>query len=200
MQTKRQQTEATTRRILAAARELFTSNGYAGTSTEQVVIKAGVTRGALYHHYRNKEALFEAVFFELQEEIGTRISQSGASEKDLWVDLVLGCCVFLDACCEPSVRQIVILDAPAVLGTAAWRGADERYSTHQLRNCLQMLAEKGDLSEIDVDMATDMLNGALNEAALAIGASPDPRSAYKEATKVLDRLITGISKGNYRAR
>ena len=87
-----------------------------------------MTRGALYHHFKNKQALFEAVFMELQAEIGERIGDGADQHSDPWARLLASCTAFLAACIEPTVRRIVIQEAPAVLGPAAWRLADEKFS------------------------------------------------------------------------
>lgn len=187
-------TAATTRRLLNVAREAFTQKGYAAASIEQIVTEAGVTRGALYHHYKDKKALFEAVFIELQKEIGQRIAKSGRKQPDLWKGLLLGCREFLQACTEPAIRQIVILDGPAVLGPEPWREADETHSTHLLRAHLRILIQHEVLVRVDPDILTTLLNGALNEAALLIAASENPGKAFAAAWTTFEQMIGGLKR------
>lgn len=190
--TNLEQSEATTRRMLDIAQTLFTSKGYADTSVEEIVSLTGVTRGALYHHFKNKDALFEAVFLDLQRQVGERIAQAGSQSLDLWESLFLGCREFLAASAEPAIRRIVILDSPSVLGIDAWRSADEQSSTYQLRAGLRELSAAGEIGQLDPDMVTAMLNGALNDAALQIGASSEPEVAFRAACDTLRALLAGI--------
>ena len=187
-------TAATTRRLLDVAREAFTQKGYAAASIEQIVTEAGVTRGALYHHYKDKRALFEAVFIELQKEIGQRIEKAGRKQPDLWKELLLGCREFLLACTEPAIRQIVILDGPAVLGPEPWREADETHSTHLLRAHMRNLIKQEVLVRVDPDILTALLNGALNEAALLIAVSENPNKVYAAACITFERMIGGLKR------
>src|SRR4051794_27900843 len=124
---KRTQAErrtATRRALLDAGRALFAQHGFAGTPREDIVTRAGVTRGALHHHFGRKEDLFRAVFEELEAELGERIMIAAVAGADPLAQLRLGCQAFLDAALDPAFQRIVLLDAPAVLGWEAWREAD----------------------------------------------------------------------------
>src|SRR5690242_14501434 len=120
--------EATRRRLVSAARTLFGARGYADVGTEEIVRAAGVTRGALYHQFRDKADLFAAVAEEVEAEVTERVA-AGASEAAAGPlgELRRGVRLFLDACAEPEVERIILLDAPAVLGWAAWRDLAARY-------------------------------------------------------------------------
>lgn len=190
--TKVQQAEATTRHLLDVAREAFTERGFAGTNVEAIAAAAGVTKGALYHHFSNKEALFRAVFLELQAEIGARIRKEDAVTPDPWEGLILGCRAFLAAAREPAVQRIVLQDAPSILGSDAWRAADEENSTYQLRDRLRHLSTLGYIGTIDPDMLTSMINGALNDAALLIADSSNPKRGLSLAYETLDALLKGV--------
>ena len=113
--------EATRRRLVTAARTLFGARGYADVGTEEIVRAAGVTRGALYHQFRDKADLFAAVAEEVEAEIAERIAGAAGVEADPVGALRAGARLFLDACAEPEVERIILLDAPAVLGWEAWR-------------------------------------------------------------------------------
>src|SRR6476620_523264 len=113
--------EATRAALIAAARELFAARGYAGVGTEEIVQRAGVTRGALYHHFTGKDDLFRAVYERVEQELTQRIVTEVPLVGDPVAVLRGGTAVFLDACLEPEVQQICLLDAPAVLGYDEWR-------------------------------------------------------------------------------
>ena len=190
--TKAEQTEATIERLISVARRLFAERGYARTATEDIVAAAEVTRGALYHHFPGKEALFGAVFLRLQAEIGERIEAASSLHDDRWSQIIAGCRAFLQAACEADIRQIVLLDGPAVIGPVAWRQADERNATFRLRRALSELNDAAGGDAIDVEVTTELLNGALNEAALWIAEAPDRNAAFNRANAAYLRLIGAL--------
>src|SRR5919204_3047146 len=125
--TKAKQAEATRAALLAAARELFAQRGYGAVGTGEIVQRAGVTRGALYHHFSGKEDLFRAVYEELERELVERIATEAAAAGDPLAALRAGADVFLDACQDPAVSRIALVDAPSVLGWEQWREIGVRY-------------------------------------------------------------------------
>src|SRR5690349_11737183 len=130
---------ATRRALVAAARPLFAERGYGEVATEEVVQRAGVTRGALYHHFAGKQELFAAVYEEVERELTERIVRDVPLEGDPDPIGVLrrGMAAFLDACLEPEVQRIALLDAPSVLGWEAWRAVGERYGLGSIQAALQ---------------------------------------------------------------
>src|SRR5688572_15051877 len=118
--------EATRAELIRAARALFAERGYAGVGTEEIVAGAAVTRGALYHHFSDKRDLFRAVHEELEQELVASIGDRIAGIEDPWELIVTGVRAFLDACTDPALRRIALLDAPAVLGWEEWREIDAR--------------------------------------------------------------------------
>ena len=133
-----ERSEATRAALVAAARPLFAARGYAGVGTEEIVRAAGVTRGALYHQFADKRGLFAAVFEQVEADVTERTARaavaSGAS--DPLAVLRIGALGWLEACSEPEVQRIVLLDGPAVLGWAAWREIGMRYALGPSRtNC-----------------------------------------------------------------
>ena len=190
--TKARQSEVTTARLVAVARALFAERGFARTATEDVVAAADVTRGALYHHFKGKQALFEAVFLQIQAEIGERIEAAAGAHAELWPRIMAGCRAFLEMACEPDVRQIVLRDAPSVLGIEAWRLADERNATFRLRRSLGELDRAHGGRSFDAEVTTVMLNGALNEAALWLAGISDPREALERAVCAFERLTSSL--------
>src|SRR5436305_2161020 len=144
--TKAAQREATTAALISAARELFAQRGYAGVGTEEIVQRAGVTRGALYHHFRGgKEDLFRAVLVQISAEIVQKVAQAAASTDDPWEALVLGSEAFLDACAAPEVQRIVLIDGPSVLGWDVRRAIDADYGLGLLEAALKRAMDAGRL-------------------------------------------------------
>jgi AcrR family transcriptional regulator len=192
--TKAAQTEATTRKLIDIAREQFATQGYANTATEEIVRLAGVTRGALYHHFGSKEGLFRAVVESVQADIGARVDAAAGASGDAWGELIDGCRAFLMAALDPHARQIVLIDAPAVLGWEAWRAMDEANSMALLRASLAELVAAGILAPLPLDALTRLLSGAMNEAALWIANAPDPDAALDAAMSALEALLSGIRR------
>src|SRR3954467_10514192 len=124
---KAEQAEATRARLLRVSRDLLARRGYAGVATEEIVRRAKVTRGALYHHFRDKKDLFRAVHEQLERELVESIGQQIAGIQDARELIDTGIRSFLDACTDPALAQISLIDAPSVLGWAEWREVDARY-------------------------------------------------------------------------
>jgi AcrR family transcriptional regulator len=137
--------EATRRRLVAAARTLFTERGYAGVGTEEIVQAAGVTRGALYYQFRDKSDLFAAVAETVHAEIAQRITAGAQADgpTDPMAALHAGVQRFLEVCADPAVERIILLDAPAVLGWHAWRDLADRYGLGLLQHALQAAIDAG---------------------------------------------------------
>jgi AcrR family transcriptional regulator len=189
---KADQSEGTRRQLLDVARRLFAERGYAGTATEEVVRQAGVTRGALYYHFRDKRALFRAVVEDVQSELRERIQAAAAAPADPWERLRAGLHAFLDACREPAVQRIVLLDAPSVLGWAEWRELDARYGFGLLQGALQGLRDAGLLDPQPIEPLAHLLLGALSEAGLVIAEAEDAQAARDAVGMALDRLLRGL--------
>lgn len=193
--TKAAQREATTRQLIEIAREHFTRDGYASAATEEIVAQAGVTRGALYHHFGSKEGLFLAVLHEVQREVAEQVSTAADSAGDNgWDVLKAGCRAFLEASLAPQVRRILLVDAPAVLGWEAWRQADAEGAFPLLREGLAQFQQEGALQGLSVDALAHLLSGAMNEAALWVSQSDQPDAALEAAVTSLDALIDGLRR------
>jgi AcrR family transcriptional regulator len=191
--TQAERTSATRRALLDAARDQFAERGYAGTGREQVAAAAGVTRGALHHHFGTKEGLFRAVVEELEADLADQVATAAMAGTDPVDELRRGCLAFLDACLEPAMRRIVLLEAPAVLGWDAWREIDARYGLALVRSGLAGALGQVGLDAAAVDPLAHLLLGALNEAALLVATAEDPVRAREEVGRtvalVLDRLL-----------
>src|SRR5215467_7419516 len=188
--------EATRQRLVAAARELFGARGYAGVGTEEIVRAAGVSRGALYHQFRDKADLFAAVAEQIEAEIAERIAaDASAAAADPAGALRTGVRLFLDACAEPDVERIILLDAPAVLGWEAWRDLAGRYGLGLVQLALQTAMDAGTIVPQPVAPLAHVLIGALNECALYIARAGDPPAAREQCTAIFDRILRGITPG-----
>jgi AcrR family transcriptional regulator len=191
--TKAGQREATTAALVAVARELFAERGYAGVATEEIVQRAGVTRGALYHHFRGgKEDLFHAVLVQISAETVKRIADAATATDDPWDALVLGCEAFLDACASPEVQRVVLIDAPSVLGWDVRRAIDADYGLGLLEAALQRAMDAGRIQPGSALSLAHVLAGALDEAAMVVARADDPLVAREEMGRTLRRLLEGL--------
>ncbi|WP_067965632.1 TetR/AcrR family transcriptional regulator [Nocardiopsis trehalosi] len=187
--TKAQQREETSRALVAAARRLFARHGYAAVALEEITAAAGVTKGALYHHFGSKAGIFRAVVAEVQHEVGERVAAAADAEPDPWDRLVTGCREFLAAGADPEAHRIMFVDGPAVLGWDAWRRIDEASSERHLAEQLAALAEAG-IVRGPVAPLVHLLSGAMNEAALWLAQSPegDPDETADALVRMLEAL------------
>lgn len=190
--TKAQQREATTARLLEVACEVFTRDGYANTATEEIVQRAGLTRGALYHHFGSKEGLFRAALEHLQRRVAQQVDSATIPHDDLWEQLIAGSIAFLQASLDPQVQRVMLIDAPAVLGWSLWRELDAQNSMKSLHDALSSLIEQKRLTDIPLDALTHLLSGAMNEAALWIAQSEDQVQAFDEAADALRHLLGAL--------
>ena len=163
--------------ILRAARELFADGGYADTSTADVVERAGVTRGALYHHFTDKSDLFRAVFTDVTVELNDSVIRAALAHTDALAALRGGCEAMLQFCARPEYRQISVLDAPAVMGMEEWQRLDSSVGMSSFRAGLDLLHQQGYLDATPDHATTVLLFGALTEAAIAVArGGPDAPS------------------------
>jgi AcrR family transcriptional regulator len=191
--TKAGQSEATTGALVAAARELFAERGYANVGTEEIVQQAGVTRGALYHHFRGgKEELFRAVVVQLSAETAGKVRAVARAIEDPWDALVEGIDAFLDACATAEVQRILLVDGPAVLGWDVWRAIDADYGLGLLEDALGRAIEANRLPPQPTRPAAHVLLGALDEAAMVVARADDPHAARAEMGQTVHRLLEGL--------
>ena len=190
--TQAERSEATRSALIGTARRLFAQRGYAGVGTEEIVRAAGVTRGALYHHFDGKGGLFRAVFEQVESELAARFAAEALSKPDAWEAMVAGLELFLDVCREPEVRQIALIDAPPVLGWAAWREVESRYSLGLIRAGLENLIQAGLTRPQPVDPLAHAILGMLTEAGLYVANADDADAAKAEMEEVLRRMLDGL--------
>jgi AcrR family transcriptional regulator len=181
--------EATRQELVEAATRLFAERGYEDTSIEAVLGEAGVSRGALYHHFAGKEALFEAVLEEVERGVAQAVVDAVTGVTDPVAALRQGTKAWLELTTDPVVRRISLVDAPAVVGWEKWRGIDERHGFGLTKHALESLAEAGHVRPELVDVLAHVLLAALVEVALLIARSDDPAAARKAGEAAIDRLL-----------
>jgi AcrR family transcriptional regulator len=190
--TKAGRAEATRTQLLKVANHLFGTRGYEATSIEEVLARAGVSKGALYHHFASKEALFEAVFIESERDCMRQVSAAAMTETDHVERLRAGCQKWLDLVMDRQVRRIAVIDGPAVLGWQRWREIDEQYAFGMTKKSLQLAMEAGRIRQQNADMLAHMTTGMLGEAAMLIARAPDPKAAREEARDLINRMIDAL--------
>jgi AcrR family transcriptional regulator len=190
----RRETEARATReaLIEAALELFTERGYAAVGTEEIVARAKVTRGALYHHFEDKRDLFRAVFQRVEGGLMERIGARMKAASDPWELMLNGMRSFLDACEEPAVKQVALTDAPSVLGWQEWREIDNRHGLGLTRTALEGAVAAGVLRPIAVEPMAHLFVAALSEAAFVIAYANRPRKARAEVEEALLHLVEGL--------
>jgi AcrR family transcriptional regulator len=189
------QAEATRSLLVEVARQNFTEHGYAATSIDDIIQQAGVARGALYHHFSGKEALFRAVYETVEGEVVSRVMQAAASQSSPWEAVRAGLSAFLDACLEPAFRRIVILDSVSVLQAKVMEVGIDPVELPMLRTVLSPLLRTSTFDGMAIDSLAYVALGGLYGASLYIARASDPRAARAEVDRVLDSLITGLLGG-----
>jgi AcrR family transcriptional regulator len=187
---KVEQGRVTRERLIATATRLFAEHGYDRTSIEAVLQDADVSRGALYHHFGNKEALFEAVLEGVETKIQEVIVAAAITSSDPVQALRTACRTWVRLAGDPTIQRIAIIDAPAVVGWQKWREIDGRHNFGMIRGTLEAIAATGRISKDSVDLLAHLLLAALLEAALVIAHSDGPGGDRQEA--VLDEFITRL--------
>lgn len=186
-----QQKEQTRQALIREGRRLFATLGYNGVGLSEIVSAAGVTKGALYHHFDGKVSLFRAVLEQVQREVAQRISANADAQADPWSRLTTGCDSFLDVTADPDIQRIMLIDGPAVLGWDTWRTIDEEASVQHLKQALTELMEAGIIRRQPLSPLTHLLSGAMNEAAHWLAQSANPRD-LAETKAVLRQILEGL--------
>ena len=205
-----EQGDATRAELLTAARRLFGQRGYAQTSLADIVDEAGVTKGALYHHFDSKRDAFMRVFEQVQDEIGTRsfvvhLDHEGTdgtppairelseeTNDQVWAHLVHGCRTYIESHLAPQVQRIVLFDGRAVLPWEDWHRIHGEHSGVLLRADLRRAMRRGIVAPLPLPTLATMLAGALIEGALWAAQAEDPSTAVEEAMTVVERLLAGL--------
>ena len=186
--TKAEQTRRTRRAILDRARHLFAAQGYAATGTEEIISELGVTRGALYHQFGDKQGVFKAVIVEAYDEITAHIQAQILPLTTNWEQLIVGCKAFLEVAQQAEMRRLVFIEAPAVLA------ADDLVQIDQtgfglLQASIQLAVQEGELDVVDAEGFAHLVNGSLNELAAWVAQSEDPQR-LATAQALVEALLT----------
>jgi AcrR family transcriptional regulator len=192
--TQEERSAATRDALISAASKLWGLRGYAEVGTPEIVTAAGVTRGAMYHQFADKAALFsevvEAVEQDVMARMATLVAKSGATTPAEAIRAAVD--AWLEVSGDPEVRQLILLDAPSVIGWAAFRDVAQRYSLGMTEQLLTEAMRSGQLAHQPVRALAHVLIGALDEAAMAIATADDPKRARRETEEVLHRLIDAM--------
>jgi len=192
--TQVERSQATRADLIAAARRLFARRGYADVGTEEIVRAAGVTRGALYHHFRGKPELLEAAYEQVESELTEKIAIGALGGSDPLEALRAGTEMFLDACLEPEVQRIVLLDAPAVLGWERWREIAADYGLGLVEAALGAAMEAGQIARQPLRPLAHVMMGALDEAAMLVARADNTETARAEVGATLNSILEGLAR------
>ena len=197
MMNRRQRYSASTKRALVdVAERLFTENGYTATSLDAIVAGADVTKGALYHHFSGKQAIFEAAFERVESRATAGITQAAEGHRDPWEKAQAGLRAFLEAVQEAAYRQIVISDGPSVLGHERFREQEEQ-STYAIVDEIVravLTADDRDLDEDMLDTFTRIFFGAMSAAGGAVAVSEDPAAAAARVETAIGVIMAGLQQ------
>lgn len=187
--TNRERTEATRGALLAAARALFVEKGYAATSTPDIAAMAGITRGALYHHFEDKRALFRAVLEEEARAVADEIERAAPATRSPRKALLAGSQAYLDAMTVEGRTRLLLIDGPAVLGVGETLALDEMHAGRTLREGLALVLDGRIAPPVTVDALATLLSAAFDRAALAIDAGSDPVAIRAAMTRLIKRTV-----------
>jgi AcrR family transcriptional regulator len=187
-----EQGQATRAALIRVATELFAANGYDGTAIPAVLDAAGISRGALYHHFASKEALFEAVLQAAEAQATRKVTRAAGGASDPLDGLRRGCAAYLAMCRDPVVRQISLIDAPAVVGWERWREIDEQHAFGLVKAAIAAIAADGRVKPELVDVMAHMVLAALLEVALLVARADEGRIAIRRGQEAIDELLTAL--------
>ncbi|HXB16487.1 MAG TPA: TetR/AcrR family transcriptional regulator [Solirubrobacteraceae bacterium] len=192
---KAERSQATRAALMATARELFATRGYAAVGTEEIVRSAGVTRGALYHHFAGKLELFAAVYEQVEAELVERIAAAVDVPGTAPLEVLRGgALAFLDACeSDLAVQRIALIDAPSVLGWERWREIGLRYGLGLVRGTIEAAIEAGQIEPQPAEPLAHLLLGAIDEGALLIARADDDGQTRRQIGDSLEKVLGALA-------
>ncbi|MGN9781525.1 TetR/AcrR family transcriptional regulator [Nonomuraea sp. ZG12] len=190
--TQAERSDTTTAQLITTAQRLFGADGYAATSIDAVAAAAGVTKGAVYHHFGGKTALFRAAFVREQEEIAATLERVAFQQSDAWAALRHGCRTFLEHCLDPGFRQIVILDGPSVLGWETVREIEYGHTLRVLLDGMRLARADGLIAEGNLPARAQLVFGALCEGGMLLARADDPVAELPSLAAEADRLLGAL--------
>lgn len=186
--------EATRQALLAAGREIFAREGYQAAGIEAISRAARVTRGAFYHHFEDKKALFDAVVVSLQSDAAARVQELSKRKSKIWERLYTGIDAYLDVSIEPAYARIVVQEAPVVLGHARFAEIEEQYPMALLKATLRALKREGELVFDDIDLLGHMLDAVICELSIKLPTASDPKKTRIHGRKIIEGLLDAFRR------
>jgi AcrR family transcriptional regulator len=194
--TQRERSEATTSQILAVARKLFARDGYAATSLDAIVKSCGMTKGAFYHHFKDKAELFAAVYEEEERKLGEAMAAAYLQKKDPWAGFAAGSKAFLEASFDPGVQQVTLIDAPSALGFERMREIQSRHTLALMKGGLKQAMAAGRIRRREIEPLANVLFGGMCQAVTFVLHSDDQSSALKKVNRELTAVLDGLAASN----
>jgi AcrR family transcriptional regulator len=188
------QGEATQRTLRRQARRLFAQKGYAEVATDELVRRARVTKGALYHHFANKLELYRAVVEDMERDLAAEIEAAAAKHRDPGGRLRAMCRAYLDACSDPSVARVLVLEAPVVLSWRGWCILAQKYEVAAFKACLREVVAPGSERDEASDTMAQVVLGALHTSARVVATAPDAKAARTQVDATIERLLEGLQR------
>jgi len=189
---KIEQGKTTRNRLLGLAKRIFSDQGYEVLTLDKLIKEAGVTKGAFYHHFSSKKALFEEVYYQAEDEVAECIKAASEQETLEWDQLLAGCDAYLEAFADPGLQRILKIDGPSVLGWERWCEIDAQYGSDKLEVFLEWMRRDGIINVTSTKALVHQLLGAMNEATFWIIQSEDQETALLESKMVLRQLLDSI--------
>ncbi|MCD2166174.1 TetR/AcrR family transcriptional regulator [Comamonas koreensis] len=189
----RAEMEATRASLLVTARQELAKHGYTDTSMDDLTAQAGLTRGALYHHFGDKKGLLAAVVAQIDDEMDARLQAISDQAEDPWQGFRNRCRAYLEMALEPEIQRIVLRDARAVLGGAS--PDSQRHCLHSMQTLISALMAQGIVAPADVQALASLIYGSLAEAAFWIAEGDDGAARMEQAAVGLDLLLRGLLVG-----
>jgi AcrR family transcriptional regulator len=183
---------ATREHLLTVATALFAERGYEATSIEAVLQESGASRGSLYHHFKGKDVLFEAVLEALETDVGRRTMEAAAGAPSAAAALRAGCVEWVRIARDPVIQQILLIDAPSVLGWQRWRALGERHGLGLIKGALKAIAAQGGLAPDLVDVFAHVILASIDEIALYVARSDSPDAATLAGTGAIDEVLSRL--------
>jgi AcrR family transcriptional regulator len=183
---------ATRQHLIEVATTLFAERGYEETSIETVLEEASVSRGSLYHHFKNKEALFEAVLEAIETDVGLRVMEAAAADTNPIAALRSGALAWVELAGDPVVQRVLLIDAPSVLGWERWRALEERHALGLVKGVLAAIAEQGDLDPALIDVFSHVILASINEIALLVARSDQPGREAQLGADAIDEVLSRL--------
>jgi AcrR family transcriptional regulator len=185
--------EVTRSAIVEAAIIRFTADGFAKATVDAIAETARVTKGGVYHHFKDKAEIFQAAFVAMEERLLGNVVAGVAGIEDPWEIVAIGVDLFLTECCKADFRRIALEEAPAALGWARWKEVEEKYFLGLVKAALDGLAQSGRIEIPSGDLTARMVLAAMSEAGLAVAASPTAAAEKERARQLVLRIVAGLS-------